>query len=35
MLDDGNPPDDWGALYRAASANGSIQRLDAATPFGQ
>lgn len=35
MLDDGDPPDDWGALFRAASAKGSIQRLDAATPFGQ
>lgn len=32
MLDDGSPPDDWAALYEAASAPAAIERLDSASP---
>jgi toxin YhaV len=32
MLDDGNPPDDWASLYKAASATTAVERLDSAVP---
>jgi len=32
MLDDGNPPDDWSSLYKAASATTAVERLDRAAP---
>jgi toxin YhaV len=32
MLDDGNPPDDWAALYEAAAAPAAVERLDGASP---
>ena len=32
MLDDGDPPDDWAALYGAASAPAAVERLDSASP---
>lgn len=32
MLDDGDPPDDWAALYGAASAPTAVKRLDSASP---
>lgn len=28
MLDDGNPPDDWAALQKAASESAAVERLD-------
>lgn len=34
MLDDGNPPDNWDALYKAASAKPAIDRLTKAVPGG-
>jgi toxin YhaV len=35
MLDDGNPPDDWDNLYRAASGKSAIERLDKAAPTAE
>lgn len=35
MLDDGNPPDDWDKLYKAASSKSTIQRLDKAAPIAE
>lgn len=32
MLEDGNPPDDWTALHKAASAPTAVERLDSASP---
>jgi toxin YhaV len=32
MLDDGNPPDDWDELYKAASAKSATDRLTRAAP---
>lgn len=32
MLNDGNPPDDWAALHKAASEAKAIERLDTASP---
>jgi toxin YhaV len=32
MLDDGNPPDDWTALHKAASEPALVERLDSAWP---
>jgi toxin YhaV len=32
MLDDGNPPDDWADLYKAASAPAVVERMDSASP---
>ena len=32
MLDDGNPPDDWAALHKAASEAKAVKRLDIASP---
>lgn len=32
MLDDGNPPDDWSALHKAASDDSAVERLDLASP---
>ena len=32
MLDDGDPPNDWAALYGAASAPTAVKRLDSASP---
>ena len=32
MLDEGNPPDDWAALHKAASEHAAGDRLDRATP---
>ncbi|WP_119390600.1 type II toxin-antitoxin system YhaV family toxin [Taklimakanibacter lacteus] len=32
MLDDGNPPDDWASLHKAASENATVKRLDSASP---
>ncbi len=32
MLDDGNPPDDWADLYKAASAPAAVERMDSASP---
>jgi toxin YhaV len=31
MLDDGNPPDDWAALHKAASEAKAVERLDTAS----
>lgn len=31
MLDDGNPPDDWNALHKAASEGAAVARLDSAS----
>lgn len=32
MLEDGNPPDDWAALHRAASAQVAVDRLEKTSP---
>lgn len=32
MLEDGNPPDDWGALRKAASDQAAVNRLEKASP---
>ncbi|RUM07431.1 type II toxin-antitoxin system YhaV family toxin [Rhizobium chutanense] len=32
MLDDGNPPDDWAALHKAASERPAVERLDSVAP---
>ena len=32
MLDDGDPPDDWDALYKAAVIKAAKERLDAVAP---
>lgn len=32
MLEDGNPPDDWAALRKAASDAKAVERLDTASP---
>jgi toxin YhaV len=32
MLDDGNPPDDWAALCKAASKQAAVDRLEKALP---
>ncbi|WP_082766388.1 type II toxin-antitoxin system YhaV family toxin [Paramesorhizobium deserti] len=32
MLDDGNPPDDWAALHKAASESATVKRLESTTP---
>jgi toxin YhaV len=32
MLEDGNPPDDWVALHKAASEQAAIDRLEKALP---
>lgn len=32
MLDDGNPPDDWISLHKAASERAAVERLDSASP---
>ncbi|MDN3711431.1 type II toxin-antitoxin system YhaV family toxin [Paracoccus cavernae] len=32
MLNDGNPPDDWAALHKAASEVEAVERLDTASP---
>ncbi|ODT77210.1 MAG: toxin [Pelagibacterium sp. SCN 64-44] len=32
MLEDGNPPDDWAALHKAASEPSAVERLDNASP---
>ena len=33
MLDDGNPPDDWAALHKAASDAFDVERLNHASPI--
>ncbi|WP_176593191.1 type II toxin-antitoxin system YhaV family toxin [Sphingobium sp. EM0848] len=35
MLDDGNPPDDWAALHKAACEASAVKRLDLASPTKQ
>ncbi|WP_266064320.1 type II toxin-antitoxin system YhaV family toxin [Brucella intermedia] len=32
MLDDGNPPDDWAALHKAASEQAAVNRLGSSSP---
>lgn len=32
MLDDGNPPDDWASLHKAASERAAVERLYSASP---
>lgn len=32
MLDNGNPPDDWAALHKAASEAKAVERLDLSSP---
>jgi hypothetical protein len=35
MLDEGNPPDDWDKLFKAASGKTTIERLDKAAHIAE